>query len=155
MPLLMFLTFLINPPLILLSLLISPLNLFLLNHKDLVEHYDLLKLELSLWSIRDRRWQKRMREVIGPLTIAILKHHSLLTGQPTTMKISLYAFLPSPRHHIISLDPITTPWVWIQTGGWFQMKVEMETLKAKHTWDLVKPPPGVNIMGLMWIYIWY
>ena len=25
-------------------------------------------------------------------------------------------------------------------------------LKAKHTWDLVKPPPGANIMGSMWIY---
>ena len=26
------------------------------------------------------------------------------------------------------------------------MKAEMETLKAKHTWELVKPPPGANIM---------
>ena len=32
------------------------------------------------------------------------------------------------------------------------MKIEMETLKNKHTWDLVKPPPGANIMGSMWIY---
>ena len=32
------------------------------------------------------------------------------------------------------------------------MLVEMETLKAKHTWDLVKPPPGANIMDSMWIY---
>lgn len=32
------------------------------------------------------------------------------------------------------------------------MKVEMETLKAKHTWDLVKSPSGMNIMGSMWIY---
>jgi hypothetical protein len=32
------------------------------------------------------------------------------------------------------------------------MKVEMETLKAKHTWDLVKPPPGANIMDSMWVY---
>ena len=32
------------------------------------------------------------------------------------------------------------------------MCVEMETLKAKHTWDLVIPPPGVNIMDSMWIY---
>ena len=28
----------------------------------------------------------------------------------------------------------------------------METLKAKHTWDLVEPLPGANIMGSMWIY---
>src|SRR6266508_338599 len=32
------------------------------------------------------------------------------------------------------------------------MQVEMETLKAKHMWDLVKPPPGVNIMDSMWVY---
>lgn len=32
------------------------------------------------------------------------------------------------------------------------MQVKMETLKAKHTWDLVKPPPGANIMDSMWIY---
>src|SRR5277367_1503505 len=28
----------------------------------------------------------------------------------------------------------------------------METLKAKHTWDLIKPPPGANIMDSMWVY---
>ena len=32
------------------------------------------------------------------------------------------------------------------------MKVEMDTLKSKHTWDLVKPPPRVNIMDSMWVY---
>jgi hypothetical protein len=32
------------------------------------------------------------------------------------------------------------------------MQAEMDTLKAKHTWDLVKPPPGANIMGSMWVY---
>ena len=32
------------------------------------------------------------------------------------------------------------------------MQVEMETLKAKHMWDLVKLPPGANIMDLMWVY---
>ena len=32
------------------------------------------------------------------------------------------------------------------------MKVEMETLKSKHTWDLVKAPPGANIMDSMWVY---
>jgi hypothetical protein len=32
------------------------------------------------------------------------------------------------------------------------MKVEMDTLKAKHTWDLVKPPPEANIMDSMWVY---
>ena len=32
------------------------------------------------------------------------------------------------------------------------MQAEIEMLKAKHTWDLVKPPPGANIMDSMWIY---
>ena len=32
------------------------------------------------------------------------------------------------------------------------MKVEMDTLTKKHTWDLVKPPTGMNIMDLMWVY---
>ena len=33
------------------------------------------------------------------------------------------------------------------------MQVKMDTLKAKHTWDLVKPPPpGESIMDLMWVF---
>ena len=32
------------------------------------------------------------------------------------------------------------------------MKTEMDTLRAKHTWDLVKLPTGANIMDSMWIY---
>ena len=32
------------------------------------------------------------------------------------------------------------------------MKTEIDTLKAKHTWDLVIPPPGVNIMDSMWVH---
>jgi hypothetical protein len=32
------------------------------------------------------------------------------------------------------------------------MKTEMDTLKAKHTWDLVKPPLEANIMDSMWVY---
>ncbi len=30
------------------------------------------------------------------------------------------------------------------------MQVEIETLKVKHTWDLVKPPLDANIMR--WVY---
>ena len=33
------------------------------------------------------------------------------------------------------------------------MQVEMDTLKKKHTWDLVKPTPGANIMDSMWVYV--
>jgi len=32
------------------------------------------------------------------------------------------------------------------------MKLEMETLKKKHTCNLVKPPPSANIMDSMWVY---
>ena len=32
------------------------------------------------------------------------------------------------------------------------MQVEMETLERKHTWDLIKAPPGANIMDSMWVY---
>ena len=32
------------------------------------------------------------------------------------------------------------------------MKAEMETLKSKQTWELVKPPPGANIMESKWVY---
>ena len=32
------------------------------------------------------------------------------------------------------------------------MKIEMDTLKTKHTWDLVKRLSGANIMGSRWVY---
>jgi len=32
------------------------------------------------------------------------------------------------------------------------MQFEMDTLKKKHTWDLVKAPEGANIMDSMWVY---
>ena len=32
------------------------------------------------------------------------------------------------------------------------MQVEMDTLKWKHTWDLVKVPVGANIMDSIWVY---
>src|SRR5258707_12514469 len=32
------------------------------------------------------------------------------------------------------------------------MEAEMNTLKAKHMWDLIKPPAGANVMESMWVY---
>jgi hypothetical protein len=32
------------------------------------------------------------------------------------------------------------------------MRVEMDMLRKKHTWDLVKAPEGANVMGSMWVY---
>ena len=52
-------------------------------------------------------------------------------------------YIPCSYRHAIATDPER----WM-----VPMKVEMEMLKGKHTWDLVKPPPRVNIMDLMWIY---
>jgi hypothetical protein len=51
--------------------------------------------------------------------------------------------IPHSYKHAMATDPER----WI-----IPMKVEMETLKAKHTWDLVEPPPGANIMGSKWVY---
>ena len=47
--------------------------------------------------------------------------------------------IPSSYRHAMATDP----------ERWkIPMKIEMETLKAKHTWDLVKPPPGANIIDV-------
>ena len=51
--------------------------------------------------------------------------------------------IPRSYRHAMATDP--DRWV-------IPMRAEIETLKAKHTWDLVTPPPGVNIMDSMWIY---
>ena len=51
--------------------------------------------------------------------------------------------IPRSYRHAISTDP----------DRWMvPMRTEMDTLKKKHTWDLVKPPTGANIMDSMWIY---
>jgi hypothetical protein len=51
--------------------------------------------------------------------------------------------IPHSYRHAMSTDP----------DRWMvPMQVEMNTLKAKHTWDLVKPPPGANVMDSMWVY---
>ena len=59
----------------------------------------------------------------------------------TDSKVSHH--IPRSYRHAISTDPDR----WMTP-----METEIETLKAKHTWDLVKPPPGANIMDSMWIY---
>jgi hypothetical protein len=51
--------------------------------------------------------------------------------------------IPRSYRHAMATDPDR----WM-----IPMKIEMETLKSKHTWDLVKPPPGANIMDSMWVY---
>jgi Reverse transcriptase (RNA-dependent DNA polymerase)/GAG-pre-integrase domain/gag-polypeptide of LTR copia-type len=51
--------------------------------------------------------------------------------------------IPRSYKHAMTTDPDR----WM-----IPMQIEIDTLKAKHTWDLVKAPPGTNIMGSMWVY---
>jgi hypothetical protein len=48
--------------------------------------------------------------------------------------------IPKSYRHTMATDPER----WM-----IPMKTKIDTLKAKHTWDLVKPPPGANIMDSM------
>ena len=48
--------------------------------------------------------------------------------------------IPRSYKHAMATDPER----WM-----IPMQIEMDTLKAKHTWDLVKPPPKANIMDSM------
>ena len=52
-------------------------------------------------------------------------------------------YIPRSYKHAMSTDPDR----WMAA-----METEMATHKAKHTWDLVLPPPGANIMDSMWVY---
>ena len=51
--------------------------------------------------------------------------------------------IPHSYRHAITTDPDR----WM-----IPMRVEMDTLTKKHTWDLVKAPDGANIMDSMWVY---
>ena len=51
--------------------------------------------------------------------------------------------IPRSYRHAMTTDP--ERWT-------IPMQVEMDTLKKKHTWDLVKAPEGANIMDSMWVY---
>ena len=77
---------------------------------------------------------------------------SCATDWPTLDLDNIFACLADSRasHYIPCSyrDAIATdPDRWT-----IPMQAEMETLKVKHTWDLVTPPPGANIMDSMWIY---
>jgi len=76
------------------------------------------------------------------ITLTSLSHHqddyiACLTETKASHNI------PHSYRHAMATDPDrwTAP-----------MEVEVETLKARHTWDLVKPPLGANIMDSMWVY---
>lgn len=52
-------------------------------------------------------------------------------------------YIPRSYKEAMSTDPAR----WMAA-----METEMAMLEAKHTWDLVIPPPDANIMESMWIY---
>jgi Reverse transcriptase (RNA-dependent DNA polymerase) len=51
--------------------------------------------------------------------------------------------IPKSYRHAMATDP--ERWT-------IPMKTKIDMLKVKHTWDLVKPLPGENIMDSMWVY---
>jgi hypothetical protein len=51
--------------------------------------------------------------------------------------------IPHSYRHAMATDPDR----WI-----IPMQIEMNTLKSKRTWDLVKSPPGANVMDSRWVY---
>jgi Reverse transcriptase (RNA-dependent DNA polymerase) len=68
-------------------------------------------------------------------------HHEIIRACLTESKA--FHRIPHSYKHAMATEPER----WM-----IPMKTEMDTLKAKHTWDLVIPPPGANIMGSMWVY---
>ena len=99
----------------------------------------------------------RQREILGkdegqdwatdtrPRASHAIDHQSIdsenFTACLTDTKASHYI----PRNYREAMSSDSERWM-------AAMRTEMDTLKAKHTWNLVKPPPDANIMGSMWIY---
>jgi transposase InsO family protein len=86
-------------------------------------------------------WATNQRRPNASTTIDSTDDYENATACLTDTKAS--HFIPRSYHHAMTTDPNR----WMAA-----MRTEIETLKAKHTWDLVKPPPGANIMGSKWIY---
>jgi hypothetical protein len=86
-------------------------------------------------------WATDQRRPRASTTVSISLDDKDFIACFTDTKVSRY--IPRSYRHAMSTDPDR----WMAA-----MKMEMDTLKAKHTWDLVKPPPGANIMGSMWVF---
>ena len=89
-------------------------------------------------------WAVNGQNTKGSITITVecLKEHDNIFTCLAKMKASHHC-IPQSYKHAIATDPEQ----WI-----IPMQVKMNTLKAKHTWDLVKLPPGANIMDSMWVF---
>ena len=88
-----------------------------------------------------KQWVTDQRHPTASTTIDCADEYENVTACFTDTKAS--HFIPRSYHQAMTTDPDR----WMAA-----MKTEIDTLKMKHTWDLVKSPPGANIMGLKWIY---
>jgi hypothetical protein len=88
-----------------------------------------------------QEWATDSRRPQASTTIECTEDHEDITACFTDTKAA--HFIPRSYKQAMAVDPDR----WM-----IPMKAEIETLKAKHTWDLVKPPPGANIMDSMWVY---
>ena len=93
------------------------------------------KSEGQDWAINNRHPQ------VNVTINGLSKDHDNIIACLNEMKASHST--PRSYRHAMATDPDR----WM-----IPMKVKIETLKAKHTWGLVKPPPGANIMDSMWVY---
>ena len=83
----------------------------------------------------------RRPQALAAIDWSITDHEDFIVCLLTETKASHH--IPRSYQHAIATD----------LDRWMvPMRAKMETLKVKHTWDLVQPPPGANIMGSMWIY---
>lgn len=98
-------------------------------------------MEYQRWEVEER--DKGQDWVTDRASIAIdcQEDHNDITACLADTKAIHH--IPRSYKHAMATDPER----WM-----IPMRVEMNTLKAKHTWDLVKPLPEANIMDSMWIY---
>ena len=75
------------------------------------------------------------------ITIDCPKEHKNITA--CLSKTKALHHIPQSYKHTMATDP--EQWM-------VPLQVEIETLKAKYTWDLIKAPPRVNIMDSMWVF---
>ena len=85
-------------------------------------------------------WATNRRKPIASLAVNSLDYYNIIACLTETKALH---YIPRSYKHAMA----TNPERWM-----VPMKVKMETLKGKHMWDLVKPPPKVNVIDLMWIY---
>ncbi len=106
-----------------------------LQSREYQEHEELERREGQDWATERKR----------PHASCVMDQLSFEQGDyiACLMETKALHHIPHSYCHAMTTDP--NRWM-------IPMQVEMDTLKGKHTWDLVKPPPGVNIMDSRWVY---